>query len=131
LARITTANLNLLPLTTTAAAGTYVTPWMDGRHFDELLVSLLVPAFTGTGTLNVFIDATVDETLNGWQLAQLGPVGIAAAPANNPYPSTYVKTISAYQATSGAFGDYLRIRWIVTGSPISISLAVLAVGKGK
>jgi hypothetical protein len=128
---VTTASLNILPLTVTTAAGTYTTGFFDVRHFDELLVSLLVPAFTGTGTLNVFIDTTVDETLNGWQLAQLGPVGIAAAPANNPYPSTYVKTISAYQATSGAFGDFLRIRWIVTGSPISISLAVLAIGKGK
>jgi hypothetical protein len=128
---ITTASLNLLPLTTVSAASTYLSLTMDVRHFEELMLALQVTSVTGTTpTLNVFIDTTTDSGTTWYQLAQLGPVNIAAVPVQNPYPSTYRLTISAYQSASGAFGEFIRIRYVLAGTTPSATLSVLAIGKG-
>lgn len=127
----TTSELVLVPLGTPAslAAGTYSTNAFNARQFDELLFGLQVPSIAGGGTLNVFIDVSTDGSATWHQLAQLGPAGITAPPASNPYPSAYELTIAVHQNKS--FGDYLRVRSVLAGTITALSYGVYAVGKGE
>ncbi|HLJ67751.1 MAG TPA: hypothetical protein VKX16_10375 [Chloroflexota bacterium] len=95
----------------------------------ELLFLLRLSAVSGTTpTLNVYVDVSDDGGTTWFQAAQLGPSNIAAAPANNPYPSTYLLTMSPGNA-NGSWGDTYRIRWVITGTTPSYTFQVTQIAK--
>lgn len=113
---------------TTQTAGGQSAPYSVGTYKDVLLF-LFITALSGTGVaFNVFVDVSPDSGTTWFQLAQLGPANISALPATNPYPGGYTLALGV-DANQLAFGDYIRIRWTLTGTTPSVTFSVPGVSK--
>jgi len=100
------------------------------QGFKELLLFLRLTAVAGTTPpLNVYLRSSDHGCTTWFQLAQLGPSNIAAAPANNPYPSTYTLSFNSAQNGSTGWGDTIRLRWVIAGTTPSYTFQVTAVYK--
>jgi len=110
----------VLVLGSTAYTASGNTPNLPVAEFSELAVDVNVTAVSGTSpTLNLYLDRLGGDGnwYNIWASAQITAVG------------TVSTTVGAGCATNQAFGNWVRLRWVIGGTSPSFTFSASIIGK--